>query len=383
MRGSGVHEVPQAGVNTGSARRVERFGTVVIGAGQAGLAVGHHLAAHDADFVIVSDEARVGDNWRRRWDSLRLFTPARHSGLPGMPFPAPNQHLPDKDEVAEYLERYADRFDLPIRLATRVRRISCDGARYQVSVLGSSSIIEADSLVVATGAFQQPRVPAVASQLHANLRQLHSSEYHNPFELPDGPVLVAGAGNSGAQIALELARHRKVWLAGRDTGHLPRRLLGRDFFEWTWPLMRHATASTPIGRRMRARVHRGDPLIGIPERVLRQSGVERVGKVDEVRNGLPVCAGTVVDPAVVIWCTGFRPDYSWIDLPVFGPDGHPRHTRGVAADAPGLYFVGLRFQHRLNSTLIGGVGDDAAYVTARVLERAEQCVLDADQLQPG
>ena len=360
------------------ARRVERFGTVVIGGGQAGLAVGHHLAAADADFVILTDEARIGDNWRKRWDSLRLFTPARYSGLPGMPFPAPSNHLADKDEVADYLERYAERFDLPVRVGVRVRGMSGDGERFALSVEGATSGIEADSVVVATGAFQRPRVPAVASRLRAGIRQLHSSEYKHPFALPEGAVLVVGAGNSGAQIALELARHRKVWLAGRDTGHMPRRLLGRDVFDWVWPVLRHATVNTPIGRGMRAKAHRGDALIGIPERTLRDAGVERVGRVEDVRDGMPLCGDSVMDPAVVIWCTGFRPDYSWIDLPVFGADGYPRHVRGVAPEAPGLHFVGLRFQHRANSTLIGGVGEDAAFIAARVMELAERRAIAED-----
>lgn len=363
-----------------SARRVERFGTVVIGGGQAGLSVGHHLAASDADFVILTNEARVGDNWRRRWDSLRLFTPAKYSGLPGMPFPAPSGHLADKDEVADYLERYAERFDLPLRRGTHVGSMSFDGARYLLSVDGANTTIEAESVVVATGAFQRPRVPPVASRLLPQTHQLHSSEYHHPFELPDGPVLVVGAGNSGAQIALELARHRTVWLAGRDTGHMPRRLLGRDVFDWIWPLLRHATVETSIGRRMRAKAHRGDALIGIPERVLREAGVVRVARVEEARAGLPVCGDAILEPAVVIWCTGFRPDYAWIDLPVFGEDGYPRHSRGVVPDAPGLYFVGLRFQHRLNSTLIGGVGEDAEFIAAKVMERAERCALLADDV---
>jgi len=352
--------------------RVERYETVVIGGGQSGLAVGHHLAKREVDFVILTDEACVGDNWRRRWDSLRLFTPARHSSLPGMHFPAPTNHLADKDEVADYLERYVDRFDLPVRLDTQVSRVAWDGERYAISLANDATMLEADNVIVATGAFQQPRIPAVATRLSSEIHQLHSSQYHNPFSLDAGSVLVVGAGNSGAQIALELAKHRKVWLAGRDTGHLPRRLFGRDFFDWAWPLMRHASLDTRIGRRMRARARAGgDALIGIPERELRDAGVVRVGRLDAERGGLPVCGTEVLEPATIIWCTGFRPDYSWVELPVFDEDGYPRHSRGVVAEAPGLFFLGLRFQYRLNSSLIGGVGEDAAFIAGRVIERTD------------
>jgi putative flavoprotein involved in K+ transport len=361
--------------------RVERYDTVVIGGGQAGLAVGQQLAARDLDFLILDAERRVGDAWRQRWDSLRLFTPAAYSGLPGMPFPAPPAHFPDKDEVADYLERYAERFDLPVRLETRVESLAWDGERYVVHA--GSARFEADNVIVATGPFQRPRIPAVAAQLAPEIRQLHSSEYRSPFDLPDGPALVVGAGNSGAQIALELARFRKVWLAGPDTGHLPRRLLGRDLFDWIWPVVTRATADTRVGRRLRARGTRGgDALIGIPERALAEAGVGRVGRLTEVRGGLPVCPGgpgkardcrgEVLQPRVVVWCTGFVPDYSWISLPVLDDRGQPRHRRGVATDAPGLFFLGLRFQHRVTSSLLGGVGADAVFIAEQVASRVER-----------
>ena len=356
-----------------SPTRVERFDTLVIGGGQAGLAVGHHLAARDIDFLILSDEARIGDNWRKRWDSLRLFTPARYSGLPGMPFPAPPDHLADKDEVGDYLERYAERFDLPVRLDSRVRSLTHDGERFLVRIEGSDTLLEAENVVVATGAARTPRIPTFAARLAPSVYQLHSSEYRNPFDIPEGPVLVVGAGNSGAQIALELARYRKVWLAGRDTGHLPRRLLGRDLFDWFWPIMGRATADTMLGKRMRAGSG-GDALIGIPERVLRRAGVTRVGRVEEVRGGMPLCGATALQPSVVIWCTGFTPDHSWMTLPVFDEEGRPRHHRGVASDLPGLFFVGLRFQHRMRSSLIGGVGEDAAFVAEQVVRRSEALI---------
>jgi putative flavoprotein involved in K+ transport len=355
--------------------RVERFDTIVVGGGQAGLAAGYHLQQRDVDFVVVDAQRRVGDVWRNRWDSLRLFTPAKYSGLPGMAFPATPGHLPDKDEAADYLERYADRFDLPVRSGVRAEQMSHDGERWTLRT--SRGRLEANSVVVATGPFQRPKIPAVASRLDAGIVQLHSSTYRSPFDLPDGPVLVVGAGNSGAQIAVELARHHEVWLAGRDTGHLPRRFLGRDLFDWLWPLMRRFTAETRVGRRMSSRMHHGaDALIGIPERTIVESGVARVGRVDEERGGWPVCDGGPLRPSAIVWCTGFAPDYSWIDAPVLDEMGWPRHARGVVDGAPGLYFLGLRFQHRVSSSLMGGVGADAEFVAAHVARRTESAMAD-------
>lgn len=364
--------------NLDNTARIERFEAVVVGAGQAGLAVAYHLTQRDVDVCVLSDEARVGDNWRRRWDSLRLFTPARYSGLPGMPFPATAAHLADKDEVADYLERYAERFDLPLRLDTRVVRASLEGERYRVDLANGSHRIETDNLIVATGPFQRPFIPSISGRLAASIHQLHSSEYKNPLALPEGSVLVVGAGNSGAQIALELAKSRKVWLAGRNTGHLPRRVLGRELFDWMWPVMQYATTATRLGQRMRVKVRQGgDALIGIPERELLDAGITRVGRVEAERGGLPLCGTHVLEPRVIIWCTGFRPDYSWIDAPGLCDQGEPRHTRGVCESAAGLFFAGLRFQHRVTSSLIGGVGDDAAFIAARVAERCD-AALDRD-----
>jgi putative flavoprotein involved in K+ transport len=344
--------------------RVERFDTIVIGTGQAGLATGYHLAARDVDFVILDSAPRVGDSWRRRWDSLRLFTTAAHSSLPGMPFPAPPAHLPDRDEVADYLERYAERMDLPVRLNTRVDSLARVGDRYVIR--SGEGRLEAENVIVATGPFQRPKIPAVAQHLSPAIAQLHSSEYRSPFDLPEGPVLVVGVGNSGAQIALELARFRKVWLAGRESGHLPRRVLGRDVFDWLWPVMRRITTDSALGRRFRERSERGDPLVGMPRHTLERAGIQRVGRVTGERGGLPACGDDVIEPKVVIWCTGYEPDYRWIELPVLDGSGRPRHERGVAIDSPGLYFVGLRFQHSITSALIGGVAEDAEYVAAKV-----------------
>jgi putative flavoprotein involved in K+ transport len=205
-------------------------------------------------------------------------------------------------------------------------------------------------------------VPAIADALPRSIYQLHSNDYRNPFELPDGSVLVVGVGNSGAQIAMELAQTRRTWLSGRESGHLPRRFLGRDLYRWIWPAFTLLSADTLIGRRMKARTRGTDPLIGIEPSQLEASGLTRVGKFTEVRDGLPFCEGATIDPDVVIWATGFSPDYSWIQLPVLGDDGYPRHERGVVTNAPGLYFLGQRFQYRRTSALIGGVGADAEFV---------------------
>lgn len=348
--------------------RVERYDTIVIGGGQAGLAVGHHLAARDVAFVILDSASRVGESWRERWDSLRLFTTAAQCGLPGMPFPAPPAHLPDRDEVADYLERYAERMDLPVRLDTRVDSLGRVDDLYVVR--SGESRLEAENVVVATGPFQRPKIPAFAPRLAPAIRQLHSSEYRNPFDLPDGPVLVVGAGNSGAQIALELARFRKVWLAGRESGHLPRRVLGRDVFDWLWPVLRRITADSALGRRLRRHSGRTDPLVGMSGKTLAQAGIQRVGRVTGERGGLPLCGTEVLEPSVVIWCTGYEPDYRWMELPVLDESGRPRQSAGVAPDSPGLYFVGLRFQRSLASALLGGVGDDAAYIADLVANRS-------------
>jgi putative flavoprotein involved in K+ transport len=349
-----------------SPRRILRYDTVVIGGGQAGLAVGHHLAKHDIDFAILDGAQRVGDSWRNRWDSLRLFTPARYSGLPGMPFPDAPEHFPDKDQVADYLERYAERFELPVCLNTRVSALRREGPDFVLDT--SDAQFVARNVVVATGPFQRARVPPMAKQLRTDIHQLHSHQYRNPFELPEGDVLVVGAGNSGAQIALELSAFRTVTLAGRDIARLPRTMLGGGIFRWVWPVFRRLDLGTRLGRRLRDRTSGGDPLIGIAPRDFVSHGIRRVGRVTEVRDGLPHAGDLEMSPRVVLWSTGYASDFGWIQLPTIQGNGVPRHERGVA-QPPGLYFVGLRFLYRQSSALLGGVGEDAAFVAAEIAAR--------------
>jgi putative flavoprotein involved in K+ transport len=347
--------------------RIERFETVIIGAGQAGLSAGYWLAKHDIDFVILDANARVGDVWRDRWDSLQLFTPAKYSGLPGMAFPGDPYHLPTRTQVADYLEWYAQVNELPIRTGVRVSRVRRENGVFEIETNGVR--FQADNVIVATGAFQTPVIPGFAKELDGIL-QVHSSGYKNPLQLPEGDVMVVGAANSGAQIALEISKTRNVILAGRSVGSFPRRILGRDLFDWLWATVMKPGADTFLGRRIRRDVLSGtDKLIGMSEKDLVSPTLRRTGRVTGVRDGKPVLEdGSIADVKSIVWCTGFRPDFRWIDAPVFGEDGYPRHSRG-ATEVPGLYFLGLRFLYRLNSSLVGGVGADAEHVANLVRAR--------------
>lgn len=346
---------------------------VVIGAGQSGLATGYHLQQAGVEFTILADDERVGDTWRDRWDSLELFTPAFYNGLPGLDFPADNpEHLPHKDEMADYLETYAETFELPIELGTRVTRLANEDGRFVLETAAGDRT--ADQVVVATGAYPTPDVPAFADELPDDVFSCHSSEYRNPDQLQPGDALVVGAGNSGTQIATELATDadRQVWLAGRDTGRIPRRLLGRDIYRWMAPIVMRVTKTSFIGRRLYERMaHSGDPVFDVEHEKMQAAGVERVGRITAVENGRPVTdGGESFDVANVVWSTGFERDFSWVDLDVFDESGEPRHVRGVVEDAPGLYFVGLPWLYRPDSSLIGGVGRDAKYIAESVRDSA-------------
>lgn len=347
------------------------YDCIVIGAGQAGLAAAYYLQRARLRIELLDAQPEVGAVWRQRWDGLRLFTPARYNGLPGMPFPGERYSLPAKDEVADYLQVYARQFDLPVRLGTRVTSLRPDAGAYTVRT-DSGEELSARSVIVATGANQQPYVPAFAAALDSHIVQVHSSGYRRPSQLSSGSVLVVGAGNSGAQIALELAETgRRVVLSGPDTGSLPRRLLGRDIYDWLWPTLMRPPVHTRFGRRlMQGRLFAGDPLVGMSSKTLERAKVLRAGRTIGVREGLPLLEDGSVDAgtAAVVWCTGFRPDFSWIELPVFGLDGYPLHRRGLAQSAPGIAFLGMRFQYRVSSALLGGVGEDAAYIASEMVE---------------
>lgn len=359
--------------------QAERFDTVVIGGGQAGLAVGYHLAKGGHDFVIVDAHARVGDAWRMRWEGLRLFTSGRLNGLPGMPFPGHRHAFPTKDEVADYLEDYVGRMGLPVRTGVRVDDLwpSDDGRGFRV-VAGEREYL-ADRVVVATGAYDRPRIPEFAGDLDPSINQLHSSAFRSIAQLREGPVLVVGASNSGAEIARMASRDHSTVLAGRDVGKMPFRpedRLARAFDTAFWFFVNHvATLDNPIGRKAAPGIrNHGLPLDRVRPSDLRDAGVVRLyARTTGASDGMPMLEdGTVVEAANVVWATGFRPDHRWIHFDLTGADGWPRQTRGVAIDVPGLFFIGLPFMYRGGSALLGGVGRDAAYLVERMAHQAAE-----------
>ena len=343
---------------------------IVVGGGQAGLATGYHLARRGVSFLILEANDRIGDSWRKRWDSLRLFTPARYDGLDGMPFPAPGFSFPTKDEMADYLEAYAKRFQLPVRTGVRVTQVKRSGDGFVLTT--SRGTFSARQVVVAMSTFQKPRIPKFAGELSPDITQLTSWEYRNRMALREGGVLVVGAGNSGAEIALDLARHHHVWLSGRDVGQIPFRIesrMARALVPLIFRVVFHRvlTVRTPMGRKARRHMlTAGAPLVRTKREDLVAAGVERVARVSGVRDGKPVLEdGRVLDAANVIWCTGFDTGFEWIDLDVHG-DIEPRHQEGVVPDVPGLYFVGLMFLYAGSSAMVHGVSRDASRIAEAV-----------------
>jgi putative flavoprotein involved in K+ transport len=345
----------------------EAFDTIVIGGGQAGLAVGYHLARRGKSFTILDAHPRVGDAWRQRWDSLILFTPARQCGLPAMKFPASGDAFVTKDQMADFLEAYAQHFQLPVRTGIRVDRLSKPGGRFLVQA--GDQAFEADNVVVATSDHHVPRLPAFAAQLNTHITQLHSTDYKNPSQLQDGPVLIVGVGNSGADIALEVARTHPTLLAGRESGTIPFRIdsfVARHLLTRVVRFVFHhvLTIDTPMGRKARPKMMvTAPPLVRVKPSDLLAAGVQRVPRVVGVQDGLPLLEDQrVLEPTNVIWCTGFQPGFSWIDLPIFDAAERPLTERGVVPAVPGLYFNGLTFQYALSSGTILGIDRDAQHI---------------------
>ncbi|HET6166410.1 MAG TPA: NAD(P)-binding domain-containing protein [Marmoricola sp.] len=356
------------------------YDTIVIGAGQAGLAAGYHLTTRGKPFLILDGADRIGGSWRNRWDSLTLFTPSIRDSLPGLQLPG-TYRFPPKDEMLAYFERYAAHFEMPIRLDTPVDGIFREGDGFRVTS-GTEAFL-ADNVILAVGAHRKPRTPAFAGELSPDIVQLHSADYRNPGQLQPGTVLVVGAGNSGAEIGVDIGRSHRVLLSGRDVGFLPidvRGWQGRMAFPVIWWVWEHVlTERKKPGRKVQAEAleGHGEPLIRQKEKDLVEAGIERVPRISRVVDGRPQTEdGTVLDVANVVWCTGFTPDFAWIDIPGLDSSGRLASERGVTAE-PGLYVIGQQFQYMFNSHTVGGVGKDAAYVVRHIDERAK-----AEQGQP-
>jgi putative flavoprotein involved in K+ transport len=354
--------------------RVERVHTIVIGGGQAGLSVGYYLAKRGVSFLILDANQRLGDAWRNRWDSLRLFTPSRYVRLPGFPYQSRGEPFPTKDEMADYVEAYAKHFRLPVQTGVKVERLSTHGDHFVVEA--GELRYESDNVVIAMANYQAPKVPAFAKEVDRGIVQIHSHHYKNPSQLQDGPVLVVGVGNSGADIGMEVARTHPTFISGTESGHIPFKidtLLARLLFFRLVKFVGHHVLSlrTPIGRKARPKMLRqAAPLVRVKPQDLIDAGVKRVGRVNGVKDGQPLLEdGSRVEVKNIIWCTGYEHGFPWVDLPIFDENGEPKHERGVAKDVPGLYFVGLHFLYAMSSATVIGIGRDARHIVDAVMAR--------------
>ncbi|HET9696267.1 MAG TPA: FAD-dependent oxidoreductase [Terriglobales bacterium] len=362
---------------------VQRVHTVVIGGGQAGLSVGYHLKQRGISFVILDAHARIGDAWRNRWDSLRLFTPGQYISLDGLPYYPNGKPFPTKDDVALYLESYARFFQLPVKTSRRVESVHKENGTFYVRTSNGEQY-QAQNVVVAMANYQQPYTPSFAPQLSPYTVQIHSHHYRNPAQLKPGGVLVVGVGNSGADIAIETAKTHPTWIAGKESGHVP-------FPIDTW-LTRHVlfrlvrfighhilSLGTPIGRKKRPQfLHEATALIRVKPKDLVNAGIKRVPRVEGVRDGKPLLAdGQTLDVENVIWCTGYQTSFPWIHLPVFDEQGDPIHERGVVNKVPGLFFVGLHYLYAMSSATLIGIGRDAQYVVEALAKRKSEVAAES------
>jgi putative flavoprotein involved in K+ transport len=344
-----------------------RYDVIVIGGGQAGLAVGYFLRRQGCRFVILEAAAEPAAAWRARWDSLKLFTSARYDSLPGLAFPGDPDSYPSRDQVVEYLTGYAEHFDLPVELGGEVLAVRPGDDGFVVELRDRTYV--AGQVVVATGPFQRPRIPPVAERLEDGVVHMHSTAYRSPADVPGGPVLVVGGGNTGYQIAEELAASHEVHLSvGSRQTPLPQRLLGRDLFRYLEAVrFLRVNVESRLGQRLQ---HGGETLIGSSPRAARRHGIQLRGRaVDGSGREVRFADGSTLSPAAVIWATGFVLDHSFVQAPVFGADGRVVHRRGVT-EVPGLYFLGLPWQYTRGSALLGWVKDDAEYIAAEIAGRA-------------
>jgi putative flavoprotein involved in K+ transport len=345
----------------------KHWDTVIIGGGQAGLSTGYFLKKKNVNFIILDENEKIGHPWRKRWDSLMLFTHAQKDGLPGMPFPAPKGFYPNKDQMADYLQSYARKFSLPVQSSVRVNHLLCRNNNYEIDT--SSGKIFSGRVVIATGTNPYPRIPAISSNLSPEIFQIHSSLYKNPETLPVGDVLVVGAATSGIEIALEVSKTHKTYISGNPTFHIPDGVMKYGGLFFWWFMSNIITIRTPIGKKVKKKIFNGgSPLIRVSADDLDKAGIKRFPRLTGDKDGFPRFAdGSVLKVSAIVWATGYRPDFSWIEPDIADASGWPMNYRGISPVSKGLYFIGMPFQYSLTSGLVGGVGRDARYISKRIL----------------
>jgi putative flavoprotein involved in K+ transport len=345
----------------------KHWDVVVIGGGQCGLAAGYYLKKFNLDFIIIDENNKPGDSWRKRWDSLSLFTPSQHDDLPGMKFNMPKNSFPTKNQMADFLEEYASKFSLPILSNVRVNNLKENNGVFEID--STAGNLTAHKVIVATGTHPKPYIPNISSELSHEIYQIHSSDYKNPESLPAGDVLVVGAGTSGIEIALEVSKTHTTYISGKPTFHIPDSLFKYGGEAYWWFIYNILTIKTPVGKKAKEKIlHSGGPLIRVSADDLKGAGVITLPRVTGSKNAMPMLAdGNVIDVSSIIWSTGYKPDYSWIRINITNGTGWPLNKRGISTTTPGLYFVGIPFQFGLTSGLVGGVGRDAKYISQRML----------------
>lgn len=338
--------------------------TIVIGAGQAGLAMGYFLKKSNRTFLLLDKNKRIGDSWRNRYDSLILFTPRSHSALPGLQLLGDKHGYPTKDELADYLENYSNQFDIPVKLKTSVKSLSKIDGIFHV-LTENSELYKAKNIVVASGPFQQPFYPKFSKEIPDEVFQIHAADYRNPGQLNEGSTVVVGGGNSGMQIAVELSPDREVYLSlGKKPKYLSYEILGKSIFWWFGVLgISKLTIDSKLGQLLK----RNDPIIGTESKALIKSKrIKLLPRATGFKEDKMIFGNQSFKPNNIIWATGYRPDYQWIHIPhIFDTYGNPIHNRGVTSE-PGLYFLGLSWQYRRGSALLLGVGDDAKYLVHQI-----------------
>ena len=346
-----------------------KWNTVIIGAGQAGLATGYYLSKKNIDFIIIDKCSKIGDSWRKRWDSLQLFTPSQYDGLPGLKFSMPKDSFPTNDEMADYLEKYVKEFSLLVKFNTEIFEISKITDDFEI--VTSNGMIIAKNLVIATGTNQIGKIPEFTQNLNKDIFQIHSSQYKNPQSLPNGKTLVVGAGTSGVEIAIELSKSRETFISGKPTPHIPDPIFRYAGGAYWWFISNILTTNTPIGKKVKGKILKeGAPLIRVSFNELKSAGVKPLPRVIGVQDGLPKLQnGEVISVSSIVWSTGYKPDFSWLNLDAIDKSGWPDAQRGISNKINGLYFVGMLFQFGLTSGLVGGVGRDAAFVVEQIIKK--------------